>query len=376
MTYHSRAAGDMPAGIEHVQVPTKHTAPFAREAHTCWLKVNIQAGNPNPEILQLLGADPHVMQVWLSTTNQHKEPVEIVLTEQLVYQKTSFGIACPLCMAKAVLSVLNTSTHMVTRSPIVLKMRKVTRDSEHLTQVEAAKTVRTWETDEIRDLFPYLYLLGKLHTRHGEFECIGSEPMEPSPIHPGIPLNDHNFRYMQEAYALVARLHGLGFAHGDPHSGNFMLVPKDSNHPVFNPLRLTMIDQDTLQELPHPDHHRDLHNALILRDFAQLTYHNNPWMPALGGLHPEQIAWLFNKLCVSHTPHPLFMPACIYYYMSEGLDHLQSHLSAPELHHYHASLRHWTPEDIHAAFHALYFAPGELQRLTAFITQFRQLLGY
>jgi hypothetical protein len=362
-------------GVEDVQVPSNETVPFARRAQTCTLRIEIRAGNPNPDILQLLGHEPCVMQVWLSTTNLHKVVTEVVLVEQLVYQNVSFGMACPLCIARAFIAVHNTSTHRITLFPIVLKLRKITKDADHLTEMEAKKAVRTWETDEIRDMFPYLYLLGKLHTRGGDFECIGTEGMVPSPINANFQVNDFYFQYMQEAYKLVKRLHQLGFAHGDPHRSNFMMVPKESNHPVFNPLRLIMIDQDTLQELPHPDQQRDLYNALILKDLSILSYQANPWMPVLEGLKPEQMAWMLDTLCMSHPEEVLHVPSYIFFYKGTGLDELQRSIDEPTLRRYKQSLLTWTPDDIYAVFDRVYFQPGFMQRVTIMMLHFRAQMG-
>lgn len=362
-------------GVEDVKVPSNETVPFARRAQSCMLRIEIRGGNPNPDILRLLGHEPCPMQVWLSTTNLYKTVTEVVLVEQLVFQSISFGMECPLCIARAILAVHNTSTHRINLFPIVLKMRKITRNAESLTEMEARKAVRTWETDEIRDMFPYLYLLGKLHTRSGEFECIGTEGMLPSPINSNFQANDFYFRYMQEAYNLVKRLHGLGFAHGDPHRANFMLVPKESNHPVFNPLRLIMIDQDTLQELPHPDQQRDLYNALILKDLSTLSYHGNPWMPVLEGLQPEQQAWMLDSLCMRHPEEVMHVPSYIFFYKGSGLGKLQKNIDESALRRYKQSLLTWTPNDIYAVFDRVYFQPGFMQHVTIMMLQFRAQMG-
>ncbi len=166
--------------------------------------------------------------------------------------------------------------------PVVIKMRQVNSSTEHLTEKEVQHMINTSQDDLIKHLFPNLYFVMSMKDMHGNtWECTGIDPLSEMNL-------DINI-FLPEAFLLLQGLHQAGYTHGDPHMGNFMIVPEGSRLPHLTPHRLIFIDQDNIQKLPSGPHNVALANLLIINDLNTLLFVQNPlirfWQ------HTGQVEW-------------------------------------------------------------------------------------
>jgi len=345
-----RARIDYLESVMDVFIPSKINVSLKTYATACTFQIEPGSNASRGSFSKLIGMQPVEMKAWLSSINKNRKIEEVVMTKELVYSGFTFGQPCPLCVGLARLTVLNQETGKKSSAVIVVKFRKLLNNDKlnKLTQHEAENAIKTWKTAEIEDLFPKLYFVGQIELNSSTWECIGTERMDdiPRTLFSNIP-----FLYYQGAYAALKLLHEQGYVHGDPHIGNFMVVPKDSHHPVFHPSRIIMIDQDSLRALPTDPEDKALRNLLIVNDLALLFLWNNQYMKFYRE-HNDKSEALMDHMSQVFKRHLLCLPFVYFRTTRYTLDQLREMLRSqkPILASYNQLISTTTTDEIYEKF--------------------------
>lgn len=313
--------------VMDVEVPSKFELPADRYASACTFQIDSASEASYGKFCALLGTGPIQMKAWLSSINKDKIIEKVEMTQELVFSSHTYAQPCPLCVGLAKLTVLNKETGLRTVTVIVVKFRKLLNNQNlnKLTEHEAENAVKTWKTEEIEDLFPRLYFIGQIQKGTTTWECIGTERMDEKPR--DLVTKKSPFECWQGAYDALKRLHAQGYVHGDAHIGNFMVVPKDSHHPVYHPSRIIMIDQDSLMALPTAHEDKALRNLLIVCDLVMLFFWNNSYM-TFYNRHIDEMGPLMDYISQKNPDHLLCIPYAYYYAREKTFEELRAMLKA------------------------------------------------
>jgi len=231
------------------------------------------------------------IRMWLST--MHSDPTTVPkslkVIEELQCRKVSYAVECPLSITLAELRTESFKNNIATSDvkQVIAKFRKVDNDTSKMTEIEGQHAVDTYSDPEVKDLFPHLYFITSVGTiKHEIWECIGIEKLDNIWV-------DNNIWYWANdicsAYLVLKTLHSKGYTHGDSHMGNFMRVPLGSTeHPVDNPRRIIMIDQDSIRRLPVDKKYKAAKKYLMIHDFNTLLLWNNPYVRFLMNIIDEK----------------------------------------------------------------------------------------
>jgi hypothetical protein len=313
--------------VMDVEVPSKFELSAEKYATDCTFQIDPASEASKGKFCALLGNKPISMKAWLSSMNKDRKIEKVEMIKELTFSAYTFGKPCPLCVGLAKLTVLNKETAVRTVTVIVVKFRKLVNNQNlnKLTEHEAENAVKTWGTEEIENLFPRLYFIGQVKKDTTIWECIGTERMDNLPWNPNT--KKYPFECWQGAYAILKRLHAQGYVHGDPHIGNFMVVPQDSHHPVYHPSRIIMIDQDSIRALPTASKDKALRNLLIVCDLTTLFLWNNSYMTFFNR-HDDEMAPLMDLICEKVPDHILSIPYAYFSARDKTLEELRTILKA------------------------------------------------
>lgn len=293
--------------VMDVDVPSKFALSLKNYTTKCTFNIDKSSQAAKGKFCKLLGTGTIDMKAWLSTVNKERKILSVVMVKEMVFQEITFAQPCTLCVGQAELTVLNQETNVKNVTVIAVKFRKLLNKTElnRLTEHEAENAIKTWKTEEIEDLFPKLYFVGQIVTKNATWECIGTELMDQIPRDPVTKKTP--FLYYQGAYEALKRLHAQGYAHGDAHLGNFMVVPKDSQHPVYHPSRVIMIDQDSFRVLPTAKDDFALRNLMIVQDLVTLFLWHNDYMTFYAQKTEDTIE-IMNYICQKNPSHLICLP--------------------------------------------------------------------
>jgi len=230
-----------------------------------------------------VGTKSRNIKLWLSANNSDPTtvPKSLKVLKELSYSDFSYGKECPLSITVAELET-ETYEKGIAKSKkrqVIAKFRKVNNNTSKMTEIEGQHAVDTYINPEIKDLFPHLYFITSVaDTLYNTWECIGIEKLDDMwDRMKGYSASDY-----QNAYLALKALHSKGFIHGDSHMANFMRVPLGSTeHPVDNPGRIIMIDQDSIRRLPVDKKFRAASKYLMIQDLNTLLLWNNQFVTVI-----------------------------------------------------------------------------------------------
>jgi hypothetical protein len=215
--------------------------------------------------------------IWVNPQSNLGAVSRVVIRSEIIAREVSNGMACILIVCSGTINSVN----------VILKFRMVEERSEKFTEQEAKHALDVMIDKRLDGLFPKLYCVFKVRTQYGmTFECIGTEPLSE------LSNEDCKNTVIQlQCVALLKKLHGCGYVHGDPHLGNFMKKFDARGSP-----RVYMIDQDEIRRLPADD--AVISKYMQMLDYQTLVFWNNPRCPALniidgggGGSHLPTFAY-------------------------------------------------------------------------------------
>ena len=277
-----------------------------------------------------------------------RPPIQIELSQLIMEKSLSNGDDCKLNVFQARMGEFN----------MVLKFREVNTElkNEKFSEKEGNKAMNTEYDENIRYLFPRLYCMVDFYVNSSppsHWEAIGTEILSE------LTVDDRSQPlFYSHCYTVLRQLHRGGYAHRDPHGGNFM--KNSRNH-------IKLIDQDEI--IPLPTNRPTLAKFLQILDSIELLFWNNFYCEVFPNTDFNKKVALWHMAYTyspTHTPH-LVPYGYVYYKKLNNLDKmedfLQNLVERKQGKTYWMYLESVTLEDIQTYFYRIFSTIKNMQEM-------------
>ena len=284
--------------------------------------------------------------------NEEQQPIQIELSRLILERNISNGDDCKLNVFQARMGEFN----------MVLKFREVNTKlkNQNFSEKEGNKAMNTEYDENIRYLFPRLYCMVDFYVNSSlpsHWEAIGTEILSDLTVDDILrPL------FYLYCYTVLKQLHQGGYAHRDPHRGNFM---KDSKN------RIKLIDQDEI--IPLPTNRPNMAKFLQILDSLELLFWFNSHCDVFTKYRDDsdKLIALWHIAYTNSPTHTLHLVpyGYVYYKKWNNLDKIEDFLKnqveRKQGKTYWMYLESVTLEDIHTYFYKIFSTVKNMKEIKA-----------